>query len=217
MKRVIAVVAACVLAMAFALTGCSMGPSPTDVTKGALDALKAQDTEALQSYVSGSPEDFGVDSLATGFAGTEGKEQTDAQKAFGEKFLAVACDFDYEMGAEKIDGDTATVDVTITSHDMVPIVQAAFEEYLTEAFAMAFEGASKDEMSDLFAQIFTKKLDPDAEKTHVATTTFNLSKVDGQWKLDKLSEDNADCILGGLLGTFNSLNSSLNGTQGKAS
>ena len=72
-------------------------------------------------------------------------------------------------------------------------------------------------VADLFAQVFAKKLDADAEKTHVATTTFNLSKVDGEWKLDKLSEDNADCIFGGLLSAMNSINSSLNGTSNKAS
>ena len=214
-KRIVAVMAC--LAFAFALVGCSTGPSPTEVTKGALDALKAQDHETLQSYVSGSAEDFGVNTLATGFAGTEGESQTEAQKAFADKFNKVASDFDYEMGKETIDGDTATVEVTITSHDMAPVVADAMEEYLGEAFARAFDGASEEEMSDLFVQIFAKKLDPDAEKTHVATTTFNLSKVDGEWKLDKLSEDNADCLLGGLLSTMNQINSSLNGTSNKAS
>lgn len=216
MKRIVAIVAACALAMCLGLVGCSMGPSPSEVTKSALDALKAQDHETLQNCFAGSSEDFGIDALAQGMAGTEGEEQTEAQKAFAEKFTQVACDFDYEMGAEKIDGDTATVEVTITSHDMAPIVQAAMEEYLTEAFARVFEDVSEEEMTDLFVQIFASKLDPDAEKTHVATTTFNLSKVDGEWKLDKLSEDNSDCILGGMLSTMNAMNASLNGTSGKA-
>ena len=217
MKSTRVVIVAMAMALAFALAGCSMGPSPTEVTKGALDALKAQDHETLQTYIAGTPEEFGVDTLATGFAGVEGESQTEAQKAFAEKFNAVAADFEYEMGKETIDGDKATVEVTITSHDMAAVVPDAMEEYLTEAFAMAFDGASEEEMSDLFMQIFAKKLDPDAEKTHVATTTFNLSKVDGEWKLDKLSDDSADCILGGLLSTMNSINSSLNGTSNKAS
>ena len=217
MRNVRVVIVAMVMALAFALAGCSMGPSPTEVTKGALDALKAQDHETLQTYIAGTPEELGVDALATGFAGAEGGSQTEAQKAFAEKFNKVAADFDYEMGAEAIDGDTATVEVTITSHDMAAVVQDAMEEYLTEAFARAFDSPSEEEMADLFAQVFAKKLDPDAEKTHVATTTFNLSKVDGEWKLDKLSEDNADCIFGGLLSAMNSINSSLNGTSNKAS
>ena len=217
MKSTRVIIVAMVFALAFALAGCSAAPSPTEVTKGALDAMKAQDHETLQTYIAGAPEEFGIDALATGLAGTEGETATEAQKAFLEKFRKVACDFDYEMGKEAIDGDKATVEVTITSHDMAPVIQDALEEYLTEAFAMAFDGASEEEMADLFAQIFAKKLDPDAEKTHVATTTFNLSKVDGEWKMDKLSDDNADCILGGLLSTMNSISSSLNGTANKAS
>ena len=217
--RRFAVVAMC-MAMAFALAGCSGGPTPTEVTKGALDALKAQDAETLQSYYAGDSDELESDLISGGFIGggsEDASNETEEQKATREKILAVLSDFDYELGDENIDGDKATVEVTITSHDMATVFTAAIEDYFAQAFGMALNGASQEEMSDLFTQIFVTKLDPEAEKTHVATTTFNLTKVDGTWKLDKLSDDNVDALFGGILTTINSMNEALNGTADKAS
>ncbi len=139
-----------------------------------------------------------------------GDELTDAQKAQREKLLAVLTDLDFVIGEEKIDGDTATVQVEITSHDLSTVLGEAFSEYFQQALGMAFSGASDEDLSALFGDIFISKIDAQAEKTHVATTTFNLTKVDGKWKLDKLSDDNIDCLLGGLTSSLNEMSKALN-------
>lgn len=217
MKRFMMLIAVAMMAAALALAGCSAGPSPSDVTKGALDALKAQDMEALQSYNVGNVGETQVGSVMGSLGVESGDELTDAQKAQREKLLAVFTDFDYVLGEEKIDGDKATVEATITTHDMSRALGEALTEYLQQAFGMAFSGASQDDLSILFGEIFLSKLDPSAEKTHVGITTFNLTKVDGEWKLDKLSDDNIDCLLGGLTSalkdTGNSLNSMANNAK----
>ena len=89
MKEFIVVLLA--LIMCFGMTACSKD-SPSDALKADLENAKSNPEELAE----GMDEGFGEE----------------AGKAFVEKML----DFDYKLGEEKVDGDTATVQATITTY-----------------------------------------------------------------------------------------------------
>lgn len=218
MNKLAAIAASLVFALAaFTAVGCAVQQTPTDVTRASLDAIKAQDFDTLQKYYASDAKQLDVTEMAGGASGMDLSSLSDEEKTMVEQFVKVMTDFDYELGAETINGDTATVEVTITAHDL----GKAFSESITELFAQAlsdaFSGSAFDQkaMIGQFVESFSAKVDAQKEKTHVATTTFNLVKgEDGTWKLDKLTEENLDCLMGGMitgvqdtLGSLNSLGS----------
>lgn len=195
------------LCLAF-VPACSSEPSPSEVVKSALDAMKAQDTEALAKYYSG---DMGslegsIDSL-----GQESGDMTEEQSSLMESFANKLYDFDYELGEETIDGDTATVAATLTTYDMGTAFGEAISDYFNTAFAMAFSGASQEDMENLLYDSLRGKIDALTEKTHTADIEFTLTKTDSGWMLDAFSDETADAFTGGMLSTATDMSNSLSG------
>lgn len=204
MKRIlVTILMAAMCACAVLAAGCSSTPSPSEVTAAALDAMKAQDTETLQSFYSGEVTDVDPGKMAEGYTG----DDAEAVNAFAEKLL----DFDYEVGDETIDGDKATVEVSITTYDFGTAFEDAVGLYIKQGFAAALSGASQEELSKMFSAALLDKVNALEEKEYTSTTTFNLTKQDGEWKLDELSKENQDSLLGGIISKVDSLNRSLNG------
>ena len=199
MKKFAAFALVASLLVVLGLAGCASAPTPSSITGKALDALKAQDYETLQTCYSGDVGGTDVKELAGQMTGMDLSAVTDEQKAQAEKLVSVLTDFDYTIGEETIDGDKATVEVTITSRDLGPVFSDAIGAYFTEAFTSALGGASEEELAQMFLDTLTEKISAQTEKSHTATTTFNLTQTDGEWKLDQFSTDNLDCIMGGML------------------
>lgn len=206
------------LIAALGLAGCASEPTPSDATKQALDALKAQDDETFQAYYAGDSNSMDIDQLASQMLGVDLSALTDEQKEQAQQLVNALLDFDYELGQETVDGEKATVEATITSRDLTTIFTDSMEEYIQQAFTAALSGADESELSSMFLAVFSEKVSTVTEKNHTATTTFNLTKVDGAWKLDEFSNENIDCIMGGLISgaeeTIGNLNSMMGGASG---
>lgn len=158
------------LCMVF-LTACGSA-SPTDALKADMENAKA------------SPDEIMGDIGSDGFG-------EDASKALIDKVL----EFEYEFGEEKIDGDTATVETTITTYPFGDIFTAVITDFLTQAFANP--NMSEDDMSKMMDQLLMDKMDA-AEKSYKETITISLAKEDGKWVVQE-SDEMANALTGGML------------------
>ncbi len=201
MKKLILIAAMAVFCLGV-FTGCSSAPSPTEVTDSFLNAVKSQDSETIQSNYAEGSFDFGQ--VATAEASEEGAQLSEeAANTLTSKLL----EFDYELSNEKIDGDTATVDVAITTYPFGDAFSSFVSDYLSQGFAAALNGATEEEMSELGSTILTQKLNG-MEKSYTGTATVSLTKVDGEWKVDAIADDSdfVNVLTGGLLDTANMIN-----------
>lgn len=200
MKKIIAVALVAVFCLGV-LAGCSSAPSPTQVTQNFLDAVKASDSEEIQnSYSNGS---FSFEDMTSSEASEEGTQlNEETANALSSKLL----EFDYELSNEQINGDTATVDVAITTYPLGDAFSSFFSDYLSQAFAAALSGASQDELSEIASGILLEKINA-MEKTYSGTATISLTKVDDQWKVDQIDQngDFMNVLTGGLVDTVNRL------------
>lgn len=111
-----AAVAAALLALAIALVGCSSGPSDEEVIRQGvseeLAAIKAGDDELISSVEEGAGEDLK----------TLGIDARDFMSAYLDGF-------DYSVGDVKVDGDSATVHLSITCRSMGEATEAFMGAY----------------------------------------------------------------------------------------
>jgi hypothetical protein len=173
-----------------------------------LDGIKNNDTSAIEESYAGN-----VDEVFSTFeqeATSEEDETTAAVRdVYENNLIPKMREFDYEISNEQIDGDTATVDVTVTTYAVGDALKSFASDYLTQAFSLALSNPSEDEMNKLGVSILTSKID-EMEKTYTETATVQLSKDDNNaWKVDSLGEDDefTDVILGGAITASKSLNS----------
>lgn len=102
------------------------------------------------------------------------------------------------------EADKASVEVEITNKDFEQIIS----NYTQEALKIAFSGESfteEEQMNKLKEQLKDEEIG-----TKTVTTTINLNKQDGEWKIQ--ADDNlVNSLLPGLQDAMNSLNSIING------
>lgn len=188
--------AACLVALL--LSGCASA-SPSEVVSSTLDAVKGQDTETLAKYYTGDSSEIsggGLSELTGEFVSVD--NMTEAEKAAYDKLVAKMLDFDYTIEDERIEGDSADVEVSFASYDIGSAFVQSFSSYLGGAVAMAASGASSDDITDGFYRQLSSDLDGLSGKTRTETATITLTKQDGQWKVDTLSEGAIDAVSGGL-------------------
>ncbi len=193
--------------MAVLLSGCASA-SPSEVVSSTLDAVKGQDTETLAQYYAGDSSEIsggGLSDLTGEFVSVD--SMTEAEKTAYDKLVTKMLDFDYTLGDEHVEGDTASVDVSFASYDIGSAFVQSFSSYLGGAVAMAASGASSDEITDGFYRQLSSDLDNLSDKTRTETTTITLTKTDGQWKVDTLSEEAIDAVSGGLYSAVEQLGS----------
>lgn len=199
MKRILAILTAFMVTIS--LTSCG-GPSPTDVTTTFLDGIKDLNPDTIATvYVSDDKDadDSAIDELEE--MNTEDQEIIERIK---KEPLNKLLDFDYKLSNEKIDGDKATVDVAITTYDMAEPYKNLMEKFFIVALGMD-ENASEKEMTDKLLTLAESEVSSLKEKTYKKTATIDLVKVDDQWKVDKIdeNEDLINGLTGGLLDLLN--------------
>lgn len=111
-----AAVAAALLALAIALAGCSSGPSDEDVIRQGVSEELAAIKAGGDEFISSVEEDAGEDLKTLGI---------DARD-----FMSAYLDgFDYSVGDVKVDGDSATVHLSITCRSMGEATEAFMGAY----------------------------------------------------------------------------------------
>ncbi|MBQ1715985.1 MAG: DUF5105 domain-containing protein, partial [Firmicutes bacterium] len=123
-----------------------------------------------------------------------------------DKMLRDALNFDYALDNEVIasDGQTATVDIVFTTYNMGELFEKIIEELMARATVLQEGGMTADqfqaEMNNIVIGIYNDILKT-AEKNLEISLTVNLTKVDGQWKVDDLKDSTEflDALTGGLI------------------
>lgn len=190
MKRAVSLLTAALLV--FSLGACGKAPAPTEVLDQTLQAIKAQDQEKLAAYYDGDISDIKV--TPEDGEDTFSKELT---KDLEEKFLA----FTYKLENEKIDGDKATVDATVTTYPFGEIFTKVFSEFLAEALSLAFSSSGEPDDAAMNAKMeeITSKNLKEAKADYVKTVTVHLTKTDKGWIVDEEGNDDLfDALTGGL-------------------
>ena len=177
MKKI--AVALLALIMCFTFAACS-SPSPTDALKADLENAKS------------SPDEIIGDMGSDGF----GEEATEA---LVDKVL----EFDYELGEESIDGDTATVEATITTYPFGEMFSNLLISFMGEA--LADPTMTEETMMDTLDQLLMDALDS-AEKTYESTVTVTLVNDGEAWVVQE-SDELSNALTGGMLDFANSASS----------
>lgn len=205
-------IALLVLAMAASmcvLAGCS-SPGPSDVAGSYLDAIKSGDAEAAQNYYAGTYKtvtDVISDEAATASSSVDSESINSVLDATLAQKLQ---DFDYEISNEQIDGDSATVDVKITTYNLGEAFSNFISDYLQQGISMYLSGSSEDEISQFAVSTLQEQLEG-MEKSYSSTVTVPLEKVDGDWKVSEYDQNSElfDALSGGFVSSINDLSNSL--------
>lgn len=175
MKKKIMLLAVCFI-MLFT-TACSLGSTPTSAVERLLSKYNTNDEEIvveLDDYVNES-------------------DLTDEQSTkYKDVYLKQFKDMKYEIKEEKIDGDTATVTAQITVYDYYNAEKEA-NDYLTNN-PDEFQTDGVYDKS-LFTDYKLKKLS-EANDTVDYTIDFTLTKVDNEWVVNDLTNEQLEKIHG---------------------
>ncbi len=172
------------------MTGCSGEKSPTDVAREKIESYKVN----AESILNGEE-----DSDAMGLG-------EDVEK----KIIDLIMGFEYTVENEVIDGDKATVDVTIKTCEIGDMFKTAMGNYMSQAFGLALAGASEEELEEKAMEAFTTAIDEmSSEKTFEKTFTVNLTHGDDGWKVEELdnNEEFLNAVAGGLMEVVNDMDS----------
>ena len=165
-KTRIAATLACALAFVLALVGCSSGPTDADVIRQGIDeelsSIKSGDDELVSAVAEGAGEDLdqlGIDSA---------------------QFLSAYLDgFDYSIGDINVDGNTATVHLSVTCRSMNGIV-SDFESKFTEALTEADDVTDEDALYKLAGEVLMQCVADAPLKTSECDVTCEKDS-DGSW------------------------------------
>ena len=150
MKKVL--VAFLSIVMLVSLAGCGSASKPETTVGAFCEALKTLDMETASTCFTS-----GDSGLKNPYAG----ENAEKQNIFTEQTVAYLTDCAKEMtfvlGEPAIEEEKAVIPVTFTYVDATPVISAALEEYLPQAFALAFSSVDDSVKKDLFDTIFTEK------------------------------------------------------------
>lgn len=158
-------------------TACSMGNTPTSAVERVLSKYNTNDEEILVEL-----DDYVNDSTLT-------NEQS---KKYKDVYLKQFKDMKYEIKEEKIDGDTAIVTAQITVYDYYTAETEA-NEYLKNNS----DEFKTDDVYDesLFTDYKLKKLS-EVNETVDYTIDFTLTKVDNEWIVNDLTNEQLEKIHG---------------------
>lgn len=196
-----------ILMMVFCLCGCGE-KSPGDVVKDAFEAMKAQDAETVNLLYDGEDVDFNEmfheDSVDSAL-------DEENRTLLMEKFL----DFTYTIDDEQIDGEKATVTVTVTTYDFDTAFRNYMSEALTTAFSYALSDASDDEINQAMNDSLSTILNGLTEMDKVQTATLSLTKGDDGWIIDDFTDNSEflDAITGGAYSTVERMGNSFSDTE----
>lgn len=174
--------------------------TPSETVTAFLDSFKNRQWENMDQLYAGDSESF-----AKAYEAPEDADE--ASKALSDAFTSKIYDFDYELGKETIaeDGETATVEITTKTYDMTEIFSNFYEEYMGQALDK-YSGKSsrmkEEDLEKMAAQILQEQMDKAAEKNYEGKASLSLTKEDGRWVVDEISEDNPDflnAISGGMM------------------
>lgn len=193
------------LIIGLALTACggakvSEDMTPTQTTEAFLEAFKAQDEDTLDQVYAGKGNDF-----LSAYEASE--EEEGVAKALQDALMEKWYDFDYAVTGEEIaeDGQTATVDLTITTYDMTAVFNNFYQAFMDKAleqYTGNSTNVSEADYESMATEILQEEIGKATEKDYTGEAKLPLTKTSGRWVVDKIGADNEEflnAITGGLM------------------
>lgn len=151
-----------------AFYGCkSKEPSPSDTVKSYFDEIKNADEEMIYMILSSV-------------------DETDTNSS--KKMISDIQKLTYKINSENINGDIATVNVTVNGPDISAVIAKAIQEMFTSALSQAFSGIemTEEEENKLYDDILVKALN-EVEFTD-RTGDITLEKSENGWEITDENE-----------------------------
>lgn len=209
-KKAVPLLAVCVaLCMSlFALVGCGAS-TPAQCADTFFKSIKENNTDALAKLYTGDNVSEDINGLLSFLEEEDSNgENTDSiSKENIQKLTTMIADFDYKIGDASEDGDTATVQVTLTTYNLGDAFSDFYKDFLDQAMTLALKGGNDEEITSLSNKILAEKLET-CKKDCTATISLPMTKVNGSWKVNDLSDNDevADAFSGKLLSAMNNTN-----------
>lgn len=183
----VGLIVALALVMGLMLAGC--GPSDEEKVKTAVDDEMSLITNPTDEMIQQLADE--ASSGAAGSLETMGIDSTEMVKSWIDGFS-------YEIGEVSVDGDTATVDMTITCKQFGPVVTAWTDDLQTAASSGNF--TSIDEVYSYAGQSLMDGLNNASPVT--TEVTLDVEKGDGgDWSLPQNS-NNQTAIMDAMIGAL---------------
>lgn len=173
------------ISMVLSMAACGKANTPTKVVEKQMQELKDEKVETeLSSLVSDS-------SVA--------KKYGDDYK----KLLKKIQDFDYEVTDEKVDGDSATVTVKITTYNFGQAYKDMYNQVVKDANNGKIT-SSTDLTSYIYKMMFQKMNALEKKDFKTSVKVKCTKNEDGDWETDVDNNSNVeDAILGGVISLSN--------------
>lgn len=114
----------------------------------------------------------------------EEKQKEEAPNESTKKFMDSLQNLTYTINSEKIDADSATVNVKVNGPDMATVLGDFLQKAFTTALSQAFSGnnATQEETDKLFDTMLVESLNN--MKYTERTGDISLTKTNGEWKIN---------------------------------
>lgn len=181
------------------------GCSPKEVKASA--AVETYFTEHKNQIKEGDFESLGLGELTA-----DGEDGFDEEVL--KKLITSIGDYDCKVNSETEDGDTATVNVTISTYDFSAWFSNSLSAAIGEVITLSLSGNDSDEaMTEIMNKVFNEQTDAiiSAGKTKTTTLDIICKKDNGQWVVDEeaTGEELYDALTGGLLSSLTEMASGL--------
>lgn len=172
LKRIILMIM--LLTLSFGVYGCS-SKSPSNTVKNYLEQVKKGENGDFSKLLNQTLDK------------AKKEKETPKKEASSEstkKITDSMKNLSYTINSEKIDGDSATVNVKVNGPDIATALANFFQKAITNAFSQAFSGnnGTKEESDKLYENMLLESLN-DIKYTE-RTGDISLTKVDGEWKIN---------------------------------
>lgn len=157
------------------LSGCAAKPE-TNVT-AYLDELKTSISSDLNTFAIEKYFDTDVQITENNQEFTlESHESNEMTLRYLELFRG----FEYKVIDSTVDGDTAIVNVELTTYPVGELLQNYMVQLFSNVFEWSFVGLSEEEMTERSTTLFLE-LSNELEKTYISTVPVYLVKKEGKW------------------------------------
>lgn len=183
------------------LTGC--GRNPKSVVNKFCEGMQAMDFEKMNECLLNSS-----DTVENAFS------SEDEEMEIFETFIREQSgNMKYKIVDSEVDGDEATVDVKFTYTDASPVITSTMAEYFSQGLALAFAGASEEQMSQLLLTTFQKQIEEATLNTITSTVEIKCKRQGREWKIADVSDDVANVLTCNILKAFESVGESFGGSN----
>lgn len=164
--------------------------TPTGAMDAYLKQLRREGLEAIQSDVLAEDEGT-LDDI------------TSLDKELTETLVEKFSEFDYTISNETIDGETAAVDVTVTTYNFGKCLENVINETMAKLVLQAFSSPSEEEIQEMILEIVRDEISG-LKKEYEKTVTVTLTKEGDVWTPEKLTGESPllDALSGGLISTI---------------